>query len=693
MIGAEPGRSRPSAEEIAWVGLWPAAALLLVGVLWLAHPLSELYPQPTPHLYAPFQAEAKPEPLEATRVLIALLIPIALAGLVLMGGPGAARRRFDGGLIAFEIAALALVVWGVLAQESGPYLGLPPDYFDSLLLSVPVLAVGLVLGLALTALGLAGAFPFDRLGRPDRRRWRWAIVLVAVLLTVLWLSPAILTDRLLADSGVIPSGHTLFQGEDYFAVVNGLTPMVDYVSQYANVLPYVVAPALDVFGLSTTSLTISMVALSAIALLAVYGVFREVTRRHWVALTLYVPYLALSLFPWDQPGLSREFNGSYFGVLPSRYLGPFVVAWLTARAIGHGRTRVGLLCFAAGLTALNNAEFGVPCALALLVALFLGGDRLTPFGARARLIVLQAVAGFGAAIVVVSAFVLVRTGELPDFGLLTYYSKVFAEQGFGLEPMPTLGLHIAVYLTYVAALLLAAVRYASAARDRATTAMLAYSAIFGLLTTEYFAGRSLPWQLMLLFPAWGLTLGLLTWNVALRLPSMRADPLRLRRTILPSLAVMVGFGVMVAAIVTIPLPWRQVERLSQDGTPLTDLSRAEAFVETATHSGEPILLIGTGADHRVADAAGVADVSPWNGAVSMFSSREFTRAMDALDERHGSTVILEPSFFIPPDSPASTQDPAVDTQTPDRILRARGFVQRTNEPPFELWQRATVGER
>ena len=235
-----------------------------------------------------------------------------------------------------------------------------------------------------------------------------------------------------------------------------------------------------------------MTGLSLVACLAVYGVFREVTGRTWEALALYVPFLALSLFPWAEQGLVREFNGNYFGVLPGRYLGPFVVAWLCALAVRRRRLPIWLPCFAAGLTTFNNAEFGTPCALALLVALFAGSDQETPITARARVILGQATIGFLAAAALVCAVVLVRTGELPDPGLLTYYSNVFARQGFGLEPMPTLGLHIALYLTYVAALLTAAVRYVSRRADRTTTAMLAYAAVFGLLTTEYFAGRSLP---------------------------------------------------------------------------------------------------------------------------------------------------------------------------------------------------------
>ena len=544
-----PVSERVSAEEIVWVGLWPATLVMLASLLWLAPPLADLYPDPTYRFYTPFLSSVKPEPVEAVRVGLALVVPLGLAGLALIGSAAPARRRFDPAIILLQIAVIGVIVLGVVEQVDGPYFFYPPDYFRPRLLGIPVLVGGSLIGAALTAMALHRGESLRRLVRlrlaHDRSR---ALLGVAVTTTALWLAPAILTDDLLAGSGVIPSGSVLAQGEDYFAVVNGLTPSVDYVSQYANFLPLLVAPALDALGLSTTSFTLLMTGLSLFALVAVYGVLSEVTGRAWPALLIYIPFLALALFPWTDQGLTREFNGNYFAVLPGRYLGPFLVAWLCARAVRRHRPPTWLLGFAAGVTVLNNAEFGIPCALALLAALFLGSDREKPLRARARAVLVPTAAGFAAAAGLVCLIVLVRTGEFPDPRLLTYYTTVFARQGFGLEPMPTLGLHIALYVTYVAALLVAAVRRVSADADRTTTAMLAYAGVFGLLTTEYFAGRSLPWQLMLLFPPWAMTLGLLTWISAQHLIAIGDDPGRSRRTILPTLSAMVGYGVMIAAI-------------------------------------------------------------------------------------------------------------------------------------------------
>ncbi len=99
------------------------------------------------------------------------------------------------------------------------------------------------------------------------------------------------------------------------------------------------------------------------------------TRRPLAALALYVPFVALSLFPWSDDGLRHEFNGSYFAFFPGRYLGPFLVAWMCAVIVRGRRVPLWLAFFVAGLAMLNNAEFGTICVLALFCALALGTDR------------------------------------------------------------------------------------------------------------------------------------------------------------------------------------------------------------------------------------------------------------------------------------------------------------------------------
>ena len=331
-------RMRPSAEDVAWIGLWPAALALLAAIAWLGPPLSDLLPDPSTQFFVEAQPLIKPEPLEQARFLLAVVAPLGLAGIVIwLGSAAPAQRRLDLPAIALQLGLAALVVWAVLEQEHELPL-LDPDYFSPLLLSVPVLVAGVVIGAGLFALALARRWPFAAVAAPARisSGRRWAAFAIALALTALWLLPAVFTDANLSEGGAIPSGHVPVQAQDFYAVTNGLTPMVDYIAQYVQLLPLVFAPVLEPFDLSITASSVLMVVLSVLALLAIYGVFLRVTGRPLAALSLYVPFLALALFPWSDEGLRHEFNGSYYAFFPGRYLGPFVVAWLATR--GDART-------------------------------------------------------------------------------------------------------------------------------------------------------------------------------------------------------------------------------------------------------------------------------------------------------------------------------------------------------------------
>ena len=46
------------------------------------------------------------------------------------------------------------------------------------------------------------------------------------------------------------------------------------------------------------------------------------TRGPWTALALYLPFLALALFPWNDNGPFRNFDANYYAILPGRLLRP-----------------------------------------------------------------------------------------------------------------------------------------------------------------------------------------------------------------------------------------------------------------------------------------------------------------------------------------------------------------------------------
>jgi hypothetical protein len=674
-----------SAEDLAWLAVAGGAVVLAAAFAWLAPPLSDLYPAPTHDLFPVWRTLIDPEPLEDVRSMLALVSPVLLAGVVLaLGTSRPSRPALDPFLISLQIVGVVLLVIAVLEQPRGGPL-LPHDYFDRYLVSVPNLIAGVAIGLLLAAAALRP--PSWRLLGSVREAlgggsaWRWVALALAILVTAIWLLPAVNTDGTATRAGLLAPGHFPVQGDDYFAVVNGRTPLVDYISQYANLLPLVLEPVLKAAGPSITSLSISMCMLSGIAMVAIYGAFAQVTRSLWSALALYVPWVALSLFPWNDSGTFREFNGVYYGVMPSRYLGPFLLALFCAISLRTRRIPTYALFLFAGLVLLNNYEFGIGALLALIAAVTAGWDRAVPLRRRMLDLILKGGAGLITAIALVCAITLVRTGELPDPALLTYYNRLFLRDSYGLQPMSSLGLHWALYATYAAALLIAAVRYVRDEPDRVLTGMLAFSAIFGLVTGMYFVGRSSQFQLILLFPAWGLSLALVAWTTAHSLRSAASDRTRLRRLILPATAALIGFGVMISAIDRLPQPQRQIDRLRDGGTP-ANLAPIEREVELWTHPGENILLIATAPDHLVAHRAGVVNVSPLNGVTSLFSPAEADRSLDQLEDSGGKVVIEGTSALSPIGFAFGIPEFAI-------ILRQRGYALVSEEPAFHLrvWRR------
>jgi hypothetical protein len=692
-------RFRMPVDDLAWLGLVVAVAALAVAFALISPLLAKLYPAPAHDVFGEWRGLIAPEPREDVRSMLALAAPFALAAIVLaLGSRKPPRQQLDLAVIAIQAIGIGMLVWAVLEQtRSGPLL--PPEYFDPLLLSVPNLLIGTAIGLVLTGVVLRPPHWLSgdtarRLG--DRARgWRWVPLGIAIAATVIWLLPALVTDSTVGQSGRLAAGHIPVQAEDYFSVVNGRTPLVNYIAQYANLLPIALAPALAAFDSSITSYSIAMCSLSLLGMLAIFGVFRQVTRGPWAALALYVPWTALSLFPWNDIGPFREFNGIYYAVFPGRYFGPFVLAWLCALSTRR-RIPIWALFGFAGLVALNNFEFGSAALLGLIMAKAVSWDRSESLRERVRRLAVQGVAGVLAALAIVCAITLVRTGQLPDPTLLTYYNRLFLSSSYGLEPMPALGLHWALYATYAAAILIAAVRYVRNDPDRTLTAMLAFSGAFGLASGMYFVGRSSQFQLMLLFPAWGLALALVAWTAAGSLRAAATDPARLCRLLLPGCAALVGLGVMISAIDRVPPPWRQIDRLSGgdhaegralDAQRAANEGQAEAqrYVEANTHPGERVLIIGTGEEHRVAERAGVVNVSPLNSITSLVSPAEADRALNQLQDEGGALVFEGVSAL--PQGAFVFGIPELAT-----ILRERGYRLVGSDPDinFRLWRRTTT---
>src|SRR5262245_52695007 len=675
------------ADDLAWMGSIAAALLLAAAFVLVTGRLATLYPSPKTDVFAVWRPLIQPEPREEVRSILALASPFVLGALILaLGTPEPGRRSLDPLIVAAQAVAAGLVVWGVLEQSRSS--GFLLDYFPPYLLSASNLIAGVLIGIGLTAATLrwSGAAPPAIASAAGWFRGRVVIALaIALFATVVLLLPAVVTDATVGRMGPLASGHIPVQAEDYFSVVNGRTPLVDYIAQYANLLPLALAPILGSFDSSITAFSIVMCGLSTVALLAVFMTFREVTRSLWWSLALYLPFIGLALCPWHDSGPFRNFDATYYAVLPGRYLGPFLLAWLCVRSTRRPIPTPALFGLA-GLVLINNWEFGIGALLALVIGICAGWDRSGPLRHRLARLAIEGAAGLLAAVALVCVVVLIRTGELPDPSLLTYFNRLFLSDSYGLVPMPSLGLHWAVYATYAAALVMAAVRFVRNDPDRPLTAMLAYSGAFGLASAMYFVGRSSQFQLMLLFPAWGLALAPVAWAAARTLRAQRGNRPLLVRLLVPACAALIGFGVMISALDRVSSPWRQVDRITTGGPGANDLLPAQRYVEAHPRQGEQVLIIGTTLDHRVAERAGVENVSPLNDITSLISPAEADRALDQLEDA-GGTQVFE-SVSGPPESGGG-----LVFEIPEfaAILRARGYRLMGADPEsgLRLWRRSS----
>lgn len=652
----------------AWLAVLPSAAIGVAAIVVLGPPLGRLlFSGHSPYAFLPDVAQnVHPEPTKHARYLLALGVPVLLAlttaaiarrqprevGPLVRSAVLVAQLMLGAALVACLVVQYRLR-YGAAYLEPGMTGGFRMRYFTP----ATLVAAGAIAGVALVGVRRAPASLLAVLLRDSRAR-RIGCALAAGALTAIWLLSAVHTDR---SVDAVPWGyryHLGFTLDETFAVVNGGTPLVDFSAQYASLWPFASALALTLLGRTVLVFTATMCALSGVALLAVYGVLRRVARSPVAALALYGPFLATSLFFLEGSRSAPSNVGGYYAAFPLRYAGPLLLAWLTARhADRRGGALGGWLLFtAAGVVLLNNADYGA-AALAASVAALLFADADLRRRSLLRLAGALA-AGLATALALVSLLTLARSGSLPRLWRLVDYAGTY---GLGnLANMPingALGLHVAIYLTYVAAIGVAMVRALRGAANRALTGMLAWSGVFGLGSASYWIGRSHPVALKYLFGAWALALALLTIAAVRDLHVSRA-----RRPAIAAVAVLFGFGLCACSLAQVPPPWSQLQRLQRTApaesaaaaTPLEASSdpRTRRFVASMADGpsrfvvkrGAPVAILLTNG-HRIADAYGVRNVSAYTGVESVVTVERVDAVIAALRRAGGNTIILPSQLF------------------------------------------------
>jgi hypothetical protein len=646
--------------EAAWIALLPCALLTLASIVVLGAALGHLLLEPGAEGFWP-ELLVNPQPAQHGRFLVALIGPPLLAAAVLASSrpqlaaqPRLPPTTIHRAVLAGQLGTVAFVAACLAAQNnvllSADFTHWPHRaYFTWPTLVVALAAPALLLWL------LRGRQLADTVRRRARETpTRRAVCLaLATLYVAVWMLTAIDLDSSIGNTSEAVSGQLMAPLGEAFGVLNGRTPLVDLHVQYGQLWAYLAAAPMSLFGATIGSYTIVMASASGLAMLGVYAIFRRVVRSSLIALALFVPFLATACFTIIGPLSDRYGPQNIFMLWPIRYAGPFALAWLTARHIdGAAPRRVWLLFVVAGLAAVNNPDFGLAGAIATFVALA-GAASLRSWRAAGRLAA-QAAGGVALGVAAFALLTLLHSGALPKPALLFEFARIYGIGGWGQDPMPELGLHLAIFLTFAAALVLAAVRVASRGGDPLLTGMLGWIGAFGLLASLYFAGRAHPMALIDFFAPWAFAVVLLLIVVVRAL-----DGRSWRRPTLPELAVLSAFGLVVCSLPQVPAPWEQVARIRDrtaatvfqrslpDGTsaPVFAPHDAERFVAATTRPGERVAIV-TPLGHRVAYDAGVTNVSPYVSLASMSTQRQLRRTIDALRDAGGRKLYLALAFTL-----------------------------------------------
>ncbi|MBS1870599.1 MAG: hypothetical protein JSS99_13160 [Actinobacteria bacterium] len=630
--------------EVAWLALLPCTLLVLAAMLLLGPPLGRAVFAPQGVIFFPHALPAVlPEPTEHARYLIALLGPVLLAGAVLVSvrrsikAPPRTTAILVRAVQALLIALMTVCVWiqhtALLDPWKGPITR--RGYFTPATLVVAVAITAAITAVLSRPAAFARTVGLLR-EAPVRRR---AALTLAVLTVTMWLLTAVNSDATIgAAAGVVGANVSIWLDEA-MSVLDGQGPLVHLHAQYAQLWPYASAGAMALLGTSVSVFLATLLAGTAAAMLAVFAVLRRLTLSSLAALALFVPFVATSFFHQAGSLDNRYSPANLFSLFPLRYGAPYVLLWLLVRHLDGARPRHRALLFLlGGLATINNVEFGVPCLLATVAAFALTDWPLSrqSAGHLARDVAL----GLLGSVAAVAALTLAVAGSLPHFGLALTFVRMFGIEGFGMMPMRPLGLHVALFATFVAAIATAAV-WRTRGHDPRLIAALIWIGTFGLGAGGYFVGRSHPEVLIALFSAWTLALGLLLVAIV---RSAAASP-RWR----PSgvqLAVFFGYGLAVCSIAQTPTPWSQVDRLGRPSPqPVLHNVAQEQALARETSPDEPVAILAP-VGHRLAYDVGIDDVAPYSDT-RFIAPRQLADTIAALRAARGSRVFVQEGSISP----------------------------------------------
>jgi len=461
------------------------------------------------------------------------------------------------------------------------------------------------------------------------KKYQWIPIGVGLLYIVIGLLPSLYSEANIGHAHDSVRHHLCLTLDEFAAPMNGLVPQVSFSPLYVQVLPLMALPVFKVVGLSITSFTSIMAILSLITMVVIFCIFRHITGAWWSSLGLFLPFSAMSFFPVLTqtviPGITpysieHFYAFNYYAVFPLRAVMPWTVAYLFVRYLwGPSSFRLFIAFFVGGLAFLNNADWGLPALAGMTLTLIIRAiscfrerpQRCFHIGTMMVIGVLIALGAYLAAIAFCSR------GSLPDMTSFVNAQLMFAS-GYGMLPMPLYGLHIVLFMTFAAAIIVSLAgligREGHTDDERMNrNSVLLFSGIFGFGCAMYYVGRSHPYVLTAIFSFWAFSLVLLLWELWLQWQQSSRWQKRVI-DVIPSMLVLYLFSLFIIQVPRLRSPMSQWVRYEQEDSGfIAERDEIVKIVKAHVSTDEPIILSYAYA-HYLALYAGVRNFFPYSHA-------------------------------------------------------------------------------
>jgi hypothetical protein len=360
--------------QVAWLAALPCALLTVLAVALLGAPVGHAFFAPGSETFWP-KVPVRVEPVEHARYVLALLGPAALVAAVVIG----ARRPLRlsdavarAAVLSAQLVLLAFVVLCFLAQRDVVLGTSHPAWQRADYFTLPTLVVGALvpaLALLLMRRGSIAAHAASLLRETPARRF--GALALALLFLAAWVLSAVTTDGSIATTNVDVGIHLLWSLAEPFAILNGHTPLATSTPSTASSCRTSQPPRWR-----------SSAARSASSASRWRSACAHADRRLRAAAAArpFVRARAAAVGAVRRDRLLHEDRTARrplrprqpLQLWPIRYGGPYVLAWLLVRHVDRAAPRRAWLLFLfAGLTVVNNPDFGLPALAALVVALAL----------------------------------------------------------------------------------------------------------------------------------------------------------------------------------------------------------------------------------------------------------------------------------------------------------------------------------